>query len=120
MAKFPQLLQDTVNKAVNTAVQEKVNEKLNTILPAYIEQYNKWKKGGKRGPRPVPSIVSARSDNEEVLVTSPSPAVPKLTLSGTGKAPAGTVQASSHSATCALAVGGASTLAELDAVKVTN
>ena len=129
--QFPQLLQDTVKEAVaavqiqfQSQVQTEVNEKLNTILPAYLEQYTKWKKGGKRGPRPIPNITSSQSDNAapEVLVTPPAGLEgPELTLSVAAKAPARTVPASSHSATCMLAVGGgASTLAELDALKVTN
>ena len=67
---FPNIVQDVVNKAVSAAetkfqeqvqsqVHSQVNEKLNTILPVYMEKYNKWQKGGKRGPPPVPNLNSA-------------------------------------------------------------
>ena len=73
-----EMLQQAANAAAKNAVQEgraqadavaaavvddKVNEKLNNILPAYFEQYHKWRKGGKRGPQPVPIITSVGSDN---------------------------------------------------------
>ena len=110
--KFPELLQEAANNAVKAeraqaaaVVDDKVNEKLNTILPAYMEQYNKWRKGGKRGPCPVPNITSAGSDNQQQgLVTPAAPEgalginLSDLLVRGP---PAGTVQPGSDSATCA-------------------
>lgn len=130
---IPSIVQQAVNQAVSAAetkfqervsqvqtqVQSQVNEKLNTILPVYMEKYIKWEKGGRRGPPPVANVDSAQSENvarPEALLTPPAP---ELNL------PARTAVASgSHSAaTCAPnkpVVGGASTLAEFDALKVTN
>ena len=101
-----------------------MNEKLNTILPAYMEQYNNWRKGGKRGPCPVPNITSAGSDNQqEALVTPAAPeGAPRISLSGLlVRGPlAGTVQPGSHSATCAPEDGVVSTLERLNKLKVSN
>jgi len=131
VARIPQLLQEAATTAVQAEraqaaaeVQEKVAEQLNTILPAYFDRYHAWKKGGKRGPPPVPSIMSAGSDNQqEALVTPAAPeGAPGITMSGLliREPPAGTVQRGSHSATCAPEDGVISTLAALNRVKVTN
>ena len=133
--KFPELLQEAAKTAANNAIKleraqaaavvdDKVNEKLNTILPAYMEQYSKWRKGGKQGPCPVPSITSAGSDNQqEALVTPTAPeGAPGISLSGLliREPPAGTMQQGSHSATCAPEDGVVSTLERLNKLKVTN
>ena len=129
VAQIPQLVQQAAIAAaqqererVASQVDEKVNEKLNTILPAFFEQYEKWKKSGRRGPPPVPSIASVGSDNQQVLVTPPAPeGAPDINLSGILKGPpAGTVQAGSHSATCAPADGIVTPLAILNKLKVTD
>ena len=134
VAKIPELLQEAATTAANNPVQaeraqaaavvdDKVNEKLCSILPVYMEQY-KWRKGGKRGPCPLPSITSAGSDNQqEALVTPAAPeGAPGISLSGLliRGPPAGTVQQGSHSATCAPEDGVVSTLAVLNKLKVTN
>ena len=82
-----------------------MNATIKNILPTYFDQYQNWRKGGKRGPQPVPTITSTGSDNQqEGLVT---PAVPEgapginvsdLLVRGP---PARTVQPGSDSATCA-------------------
>jgi hypothetical protein len=131
VARFPQMIQEAANTAVQAErakaaaeVNEKVAEQLNTILPAYLDQYHAWKKSGKRGPCPVPSVKSAGSDNrQEALVTPAAPeGAPGISLSGLliRGPPAGTVQRGSHSATCAPEDGVVSTLAVLNRVKVTN
>ena len=129
VARIPHMIQEAAAQAVQAEraqaaaqVNDQVNEQLNTILPAYMEQYHQWKKGGKRGPRPVPIIAICGSDNQqEVLETPPAPeGAPELTLSGLLKRPpAGTVQQGSHSAICAPADVVVSTLAVLNRVKVT-
>ena len=62
VALIPQLVQEAANAAVQTEraqvatqVNEQVTEKLNTILPAYMEQYDKWKKSGRRGRARFPA-----------------------------------------------------------------
>jgi hypothetical protein len=125
VAQIPQLIQEAANAAAEKErerVDEQVTEKLNSILPAYFEQYEKWKKSGKRGQPPVPSIRSVGSDNQPVLVTPPAPeGAPGINLSGILKGPpAGTVQAGSHSATCAPADGVVTPLAILNKLKVTD
>ena len=101
-----------------------MKENLKNILPAYFEQYHKWRKGGKRGPQPVPTITSAGSDNQqEALVTPAAPeGAPGISLSGLliRGPPTGTVEQGSHSATCAPEDGVVSTLERLNKLKVTN
>ena len=131
VAMIPQLIQEAANTAVQAEraqaaaqVDEKVTEKLCSILPAYMDQYHAWKKGGKRGPCPVPSITSAGSDNQQEALVTPAAleGAPGVSLSGLliRGPPAGTVQQGSHSATCAPADGVVSALAVLNRVKVTN
>jgi hypothetical protein len=125
VAQIPQLIQEAATAAAEKERErfdEQVTEKLNSILPAYFEQYEKWKKSVKRGRPPVPSIGSVGSDNQQVLVTPPAPeGAPGINVSGILKGPpAGTVQAGSHSATCAPADGVVTPLAILNKLKVTD
>ena len=129
VAQIPQLIQQAAIAAaqqererVASQVDEKVNDKLNTILPAYFLQYEKWKKSGRRGPPPVPSIASVGSDNQQVLVTPLAPeGALDINVSGILKGPpTGTVQAGTHFATCAPADGVVTPLAILNKLKVTD
>ena len=99
-------------------------EHLNNILPAYLDQYHAWKKNGKRGPRPVPSVKSTGSDNQqEALVTPAAPeGAPGINVSDllVKGPPAGTVQPGSDSATCTPQDGTVSSLEKLNRLKVTN
>ena len=135
VARISQLIQEAATTAAATAVQaeraqaaaevnEKVAEQLNTILPAYFDQYHAWMKGGKRGPRPVPSITSTGSDNQQKALVTPAAPEGALGISLSGLLirglPAGTVQRGSHSATCAPEDGVVSTLSALNRLKVSN
>jgi hypothetical protein len=101
-----------------------VNAKLNALLPTYFASYGQWDQGGRQGPMPVPNMVSSQSDNvrHDVLVTPAAyAAVRELNAPGREHVSAGPMPASSHSVnTCVPAIGGASTLAELDALEVTK
>ena len=134
--KFPEMLAQAAAKnavqeeraqaAALTAavVNEQVNAAIKNILPAYFDQYHKWRKGGKRGPQPVPTITSTGSDNQqEGLVTLAAPeGAPKIHVSDllVRGPPAGTVQPGSDSATCAPEDGAVSSLVVLNKLKVTN
>lgn len=133
--KFPEMLAQAAAAAAKSAVQEEraqaaavVNEQVNAtiknILPAYFDQYQNWRKGGKRGPQPVPTITSAGSDNQqEGLVTPAAPeGAPEIRVSDllVRGPPAGTVQPGSDSATCAPLNGTVSSLEKLNRLKVTN
>jgi len=130
-ARIPQILEEEMEARVATAVDERVERKLNALLPGLLAGYGNWDRGGRRGPAPIPNMVSSESDNmasamlvtppattaaPEFLVTSPATTtVPELNAPGTKNTPA-----SIHSHTCTPpAVDGASTLAELNAIKVT-
>ena len=139
MEKFPEMLAQAAAAAAKNAIQEeraqaavvtaavvddKVNKTIKNILPAYFDQYHKWRKGGKRGPQPVPTITSAGSDNQqEALVTPAAPEgalginLSDLLVRGP---PASTVQPGSDSATCAPQDGAVSSLEKLNKLKVTN
>ena len=137
--KFPEMLAQAAAAAAKNVVQEEraqaaaltaavVNEQVNAtiknILPAYFDQYHKWRKGGKRGPQPVPTITSAGSDNQQQgLVTPAAPeGAPEIRVSDllVRGPPAGTVQPGSDSATCAPLDGTVSLLEKLNKLKVTN
>ena len=129
VAQIPQLIQEAATAAaekererVASQVNEQVTEKLNAILPVYFQQYENWKKAGRRGPPPVPSLGSAGSDNQQVLVTPPAPeGAPDMNLSGILKGrPAGAAPAGSHSATCPPADGVVTPLAVLNKLKVAD
>jgi hypothetical protein len=137
--KFPEMLAQAAAAAAAAAVKEEreqnaaltaatineqVNETIKNILPGYFDQYTNWRKGGKRGPQPVPTITSAGSDNQQQgLVTPAAPeGAPEIRVSDllVRGPPAGTVQPGSDSATCAPLDGTVSSLEKLNKLKVTN
>ena len=114
------------------------------MVPTLIHGLTTWIAGGQQGPPPVPSFTASNSHNAqaaplvspaaplvslaaaplvslaEAVFVSPAPAR-ALELNAPGCTPAGTSAASGPSINCTPAVGGASTLAELDAIiTVTN
>ena len=96
-------------------------------MPTLIEGLSAWIAGGQQGPPLIPSFTASNSQNAmagplvspaEAALVSPTPA---RELNAPGCTPAGTSAASGTSVNCTPAVGGASTLAELDAIiTVTN
>ena len=111
-------------------VQEQVQQQLGTTLTAMvltlIQGLATWIAGGQQGPPPVPSFTASNSQNAmagplvspaEAALVSPTPA---RELNAPGCTPAGTSPASGPSVSCTPAVGGASTLAELDGITVTK
>ena len=137
VARIPELVQEQVEQQLGT--------KLNAMVPTLIHGLTTWIAGGQKGPPPIPSFTASNSHNTQaaplvspaaaVLVStaaaslvspaaavlvSPTPAL-ELNAPGCGKnTPAGTSAASGPSITCTSAVGGASTLAELDGITVTK
>ena len=116
---------------VQEQVQHQLGTTLTAIVPTLIEGLQAWIAGGQQGLPPVPSFTASNSHNAqaaplvspvEAVLVSPAPArVLELNAPGCAKnMPAGTSAASGPSVTCTPAVGGASTLAELDAITVTK
>ena len=114
-------------------VQEQVRDQLGTtitaIVPTLIEGLQAWMAGGQQGPPPIPSFTGSNSHNAPALVSPAEAALvsPALALTlelnapGCGKnTPTSTSAASGPPVTCTPVVGGASTLAELDAIAVTK
>ena len=135
VARIPELVQDQV---------EQLGTKLNAMVPTLIHGLTTWIAGGQQGPPPVHSFTASNSHSvqaaplvspaaplmspaaaplvspAEAVFVSPAPAR-ALELNAPGCTPAGTSPASAPSVSCTPAVGGASTLAELDAIiTVTN
>ena len=121
-----------IAEMVQELVQHQVGGVITAIVPTLIEGLQAWIVGGQQGPPPIPSFTGSNSHNApaaplvspaEAALVSPA-AAPALQLNapGCGKnTPAGTSAASCPSVNCTPAVGGASTLAELDAIiTVTN
>ena len=121
-----------IPEIVEEQVRDQLGATITAIVPTLIEGLQAWIAGGQQGPPPVPSFTASNSHNaqatplvslaEAVLV---SPALTRaLELNAPGCAKntlAGTSATSGPSITCTHAVGGASTLAELDAIiTVTN
>ena len=98
------------------------------MVPMLIHGLTTWIAGGQKGPPPVPSFTASNSHNAqaaplvspaEAVLVSPAPAR-ALELNAPGCTPAGTSSATGRSVHCTPAVGGASTLAELDGITVTK
>ena len=117
-------------------VQQQLGTTLTAIVPTLIQGLTTWIAGGQQGPPPVPSFTASNSHNAqaaplvspaeavfvspaEAVFVSPAPAR-ALELNAPGCTPTGTSPASAPSVSCTPAVGGASTLAELDAITVTK
>ena len=115
-----------IPEMVQEQVQQQLGTTLTAIVPSLIEGLQAWIVGGQQGPPPVPSFTASNSHNAmaaplvppaEAALVSPTPA---LELNAPGCTPAGTSPASGPSVSCTPAVGGASTLAELDAITITK
>ena len=113
---------------VQEQVQQQLGMTLTAIVPTLIQGLTTWIAGGQQGPPPVPSFTASNSHNAqaaplvspaEAVFVSPAPAR-ALELNAPGCTPAGTSPASTPSVSCMPAVGGASTLAELDGITVTK
>ena len=119
VARIPEL--------VHEQVQQQLGTTLNAMVPTLIHGLTTWIAGGQQGPPPIPSFTTSNSQNAmagplvpsaEAALVSPTPA---RELNAPGCTPADTSPASGPSVNCTPAVGGASTLAELDAIiTITN
>ena len=111
VARIPEIVQEQV--------QQQLGATITAIVPTLIQGISAWIAGGQQGPPPIPSFTASNSQNAMVgPLVSPAPA---QELNAPGCTPAGTSAASGPSVNCTPAVGGASTLAELDAIiTVTN
>ena len=115
-------------------VQEQVRVQLGAtitaIMPTLVQGMQAWITGGKQGPPMIPSFMGTNLHNApaplvspvEVALVSPAAALAlELNAPGCGKnTPAGTSAERGPFDTSTPAVGGASTLAELDAIMVTK
>ncbi|OAV84704.1 hypothetical protein PTTG_11200, partial [Puccinia triticina 1-1 BBBD Race 1] len=116
VARIPEMVQEQVQQQLGTT--------LTAIVPTLIQGLQMWIAGGQQGPPPVPSFMANNSHNAqaaplvspaEAVLVSPAP-TRALELNAPGCTPAGTSAASGPYVSCTPAVGGASTLAELDAI----
>ena len=118
VARIPEIVQEQVQQQLGTT--------LTTIVLTLIEGIQAWIAGGQQGSPPVPSFMASNSHNAQAApLVSPAAAVlvsptPALELNAPRCTPTGTSPASAPSVSCTPAVGGASTLAELDDITVTN
>ena len=109
-------------KIVQEQVQQQLGTTLTAIVPTLIQGLTTLIAGGQQGPPPVPSFTASNSHNAQAApLVSPAQAR-ALELNASGCTPAGTSPASGPSVSCTRtpAVGGASTLAELDDITVTK
>ena len=118
VARIPEIVQEQV--------QQQLGSTLTGIMPTLIHGITTWIAGGQQGPPPIPSFTASNSQNAmagplvspaEAALVSPTPA---RELNAPGCTSAGTSAASGPSVNCTPAVGGASTLAELDGITVTK
>ena len=132
-----------ITEVVQEQVEQQLGTKLNAMVPTLIHGLTTWIVGGQQGPPPVPSFTASNSHSAqaaplvspaaplvspaaaplvspaEAVFVSPAPAW-ALELNAPGCTPAGTSPASAPSVSCTPAVGGASTLAELDGITVSK
>ena len=124
VAQIPEIVQEQV--------EQRLGATITALVPTLISGLSGWIAGGQQGPPPIPSFTASNSHNAmagplvppaEAVLVSPMPAR-ALELNAprcVKNTPAGTSAASGPSVTCTPAVGGVSTLAELDAIiTVTN
>ena len=120
VARIPEIFQEQVQQQLGTS--------LTAIVPTLIQGLATWIAGGQQGPPPVPSFTASNSHNAqeapsvspaEAGFASPTPAW-ALVLNAPACTSAGSSPASGPSVSCTPAVGGASTLAELDGITVTK
>ena len=118
VARIPEIVQEQV--------QQQLGATITAIVPTLIQGISAWIAGSQQGPPPIPSFTASNSHSAqaaplvspaEAALVSPTPA---RELNAPGCTPAGTSAASGPSVTCMPAVGGASTLAELDGITVTK
>ena len=111
VARIPEIVQEQV--------EQQLGRTITAIVPTLIQGISAWIAGGQQGPPPIPSFTASNSQNAMAgPLVSPTPA---RELNAPGCTPAGTSTARGPSVNCTPAVGGASTLAELDAIiTVTN
>ena len=111
VARIPEIVQEQV--------EQRLGATITALVPTLISGLSAWIAGGQQGPPPIPSFTASNSHNAMAgPLVSPTPA---RELNAPGCTPAGTSAASGPSVNCTPAVGGASTLAELDAIiTVTN
>ena len=111
VARIPEIVQEQV--------EQQLGRTITAIVPTLIQGISALIAGGQQGPPPIPSFTASNSQNAMAgPLVSPTP---PRELNAPGCTPAGTSSASSHSVNCTPAVGGASTLAELDVIiTVTN
>ena len=111
VARIPEIVQEQV--------QQQLGATITAIVPTLIEGLSAWIAGGQQGPPPIPSFTASNSQNAMAgPLVSPTQV---RELNAPGCTPAGTSAASGPFVNCTPAVGGASTLAELDAIiTVTN
>ena len=109
-------------------VEQQLGTKLNAMVPTLVHGLTTWIAGGQQGPPPVPSFTASNSHSAqaaplvspaEAVFVSPAPSR-ALELNAPGCTPASTSPASAPSVSCMAAVGGASTLAELDGITITK
>ena len=126
VARIPEIVQEQV--------QQQLGAMITAIVPTLIQGLSAWIAGGQQGPPPIPSFTASNSHSAQVapLVSLVAPLVspaeatlvsptPARELNAPRCTPAGTSAASGPSVNCTPVVGGASTLAELDAIiTVTN
>ena len=111
VARIPEIVQEQV--------EQQLGRTITAIVPTLIQGISALIAGGQQGPPPIPSFTASNSQNAMAgPLVSPTPA---RELNAPGCTPAGTSAASGPSVNCTPAVGGASTLAELDVIiTVTN
>jgi len=121
-----------IPEMVEEQVRDQLGATITAIIPTLVSGLQAWIAGGQQGPPLIPSFTGSNSHNapaaplvspaEAALVSPASAPALELNAPGCGKnTPAGTSAASGPSVNCTPAVGGASTLAELDAIiTVTN
>ena len=127
---------------VQEQVEQQLGTKLNAMVPMLIHGLTTWIAGSQQGPPPVLSFTASNSHSAQaaplvslaaplVSLAAPlvSPAVAVFVspaparaweLNAPGCTPTGTSPASAPSVSCTPAVGGASTLAELNGITVTK
>ena len=120
-----------IPEMVEEQVRDQLGATITAIIPTLVSGLQAWVAGGQQGPPPIPSFMGSNSRNapaaplvspaEAALVSPMAAPVLQLNTPGCGKnTSAGTSAASGPSVNCTPAVGGASTLAELNAITVTN
>ena len=146
-AAYVRGLEEKVN-LIPQLVQDEVAKTMDALLPDMMQRLANWQAAGGQGPLPIPSMVGSNSGTNAVPVTNaPTPAVLVTPAANTAaapdvmKTPPATIEQPGHnnnapdgsqnraanatggstpSVSCMPAVvGGVSSLAELDALKVT-